>query len=208
MLGFLIQRLIQALAVMLVMSALVFIGVYAVGNPIDVLISPDATQDIRQRTIEAYGLDRPLYEQYFTFLGNLLHGDFGRSFVFGMPVLQLILSRLPATLELTLAAVLGATLGLLSADLREKLMLGDAGSNVVGAVVATGVVLTTSATTRVVVLVVVLALNLLSEKVSFSRVIDSVGQFSIPIDGAPAGGCSSTRSWPRASFDAFCSGVR
>ena len=110
MLGFLIQRLIQALAVMLVMSALVFIGVYAVGNPIDVLISPDATQDIRQRTIEAYGLDRPLYEQYFTFLGNLLHGDFGRSFVFGMPVLQLILSRLPATLELTLAAVLGATL--------------------------------------------------------------------------------------------------
>ncbi len=110
MLGFIIQRVIQAAMVMLVMSALVFVGVYAVGNPIDVLISPDATQDIRARTIEIYGLDRPLYEQYFTFLGNILQGDLGRSFVFGMPVMELIFSRLPATLELTLVAVIGATL--------------------------------------------------------------------------------------------------
>src|ERR687898_783342 len=98
MLGFIIQRVLQAMLVMAAMSALVFIGVYAVGNPIDVLISPDATQDIRTATIARYGLDRPLYEQYFTFLGNILSGDMGRSFVFGMPVLQLILQRLPATL--------------------------------------------------------------------------------------------------------------
>lgn len=110
MLGFLIQRLFGAALVMLAMSALVFVGVYAVGNPIDVLLSPDATQDIRAATIARYGLDQPLWRQYATFLGNLLSGDFGRSFVFGMPVLQLILSRLPATLELTLAAVLTATL--------------------------------------------------------------------------------------------------
>lgn len=110
MLGFLIQRLLGAALVMLVMSALVFLGVYAVGNPIDVLLSPDATQDIRAATIARYGLDQPLWRQYGTFLGNLLAGDLGRSFVFGMPVLQLILSRLPATLELTLAAVLAATL--------------------------------------------------------------------------------------------------
>lgn len=110
MLGFLINRLLQAALVMLVMSALVFVGVYAVGNPIDVLISPDATQDIRAATIARYGLDQPLWRQYGTFVGNLLAGDFGRSFVFGLPVLQLILSRLPATLELTLAAVLAATL--------------------------------------------------------------------------------------------------
>src|SRR5918994_1665124 len=102
MLGFIIQRVLQA--------ALVFTGVYAVGNPIDVLISPDVTQDIREQTIARYGLDRPLYEQYVTFLGNILSGDMGRSFVFGMPVLQLILQRLPATLELTLVAVIGATL--------------------------------------------------------------------------------------------------
>lgn len=110
MVGFLIQRLFGAALVMLAMSALVFVGVYAVGNPIDVLLSPDATQDIRAATIARYGLDQPLWRQYATFLGNLLSGDFGRSFVFGMPVLQLILSRLPATLELTLAAVLTATL--------------------------------------------------------------------------------------------------
>src|SRR5918994_1413241 len=110
MLGFIIQRVLQALLVVAAMSALVFIGVYAVGNPIDVLISPYATQDIRAATIARYGLDRPLYEQYATFLGNILSGDMGRSFVFGMPVLQLIMQRLPATLELTLVAVIGATL--------------------------------------------------------------------------------------------------
>lgn len=110
MLGHILGRLGQALVVMLVMSALVFIGVYAIGNPIDVLIGPDVSQDIRLDTIARYGLDQPLYRQYFTFLGRILQGDFGRSFVFGMPVLDLILSRLPATLELTLAAVCGAAL--------------------------------------------------------------------------------------------------
>jgi peptide/nickel transport system permease protein len=110
MLGFLIQRLMQAAVVMTVISFLVFVGVFAVGNPIDVLISPDVTQQIRLDTIARYGLDKPLWEQFLSFLGRLVHGDFGRSFVFNMPVLELILSRLPATLELTLAAVLGATL--------------------------------------------------------------------------------------------------
>jgi peptide/nickel transport system permease protein len=110
MLGFMIQRLLQALVVMLVISALVFVGVYAVGNPIDVLISPDATQQIREAAIKAYGLDQPLWKQYLDFLGRLIRGDFGRSFLYNMPVLDLIGSRIPATLELTLVAVLGATL--------------------------------------------------------------------------------------------------
>jgi peptide/nickel transport system permease protein len=110
MLGFIIQRLIQAAAVMLVTSVIVFVGVYAIGNPIDVLIPPEAPQDIRLQTIARFGLDQPLWEQYFIFLGNVLEGDFGRSFVYGVPVLDLIASRLPATLELALAAVLGATL--------------------------------------------------------------------------------------------------
>jgi peptide/nickel transport system permease protein len=110
MLGFVIQRLLQSFVVMLVISFLVFAGVFAIGNPIDVLISPDATQQIREQTIRAYGLDQPLWKQYLDFLGRLAAGDFGRSFVFNMPVLDLIFSRLPATLELTLAAVLGATL--------------------------------------------------------------------------------------------------
>ena len=111
MLGFLIQRLLQALVVMLVISLLVFAGVYAIGNPIDVLISPDATPadpraDDRAPT-DSIGRCGGSISR---FLGRLFSGDFGRSFVFNMPVLDLIFSRLPATLELTLIAVLGATL--------------------------------------------------------------------------------------------------
>ena len=60
MLTFVIQRLMQAAVVMFIISALVFVGVYAVGNPIDVMIAPDVTQEIRQATIRAYGFDQPL----------------------------------------------------------------------------------------------------------------------------------------------------
>lgn len=113
MLGYVIQRLLQSALVMLAMSALVFVGVYAIGNPIDVLISPDATQDIRAAAIRSLGLDLPLWQQYGVFLGRLLTGDFGRSFVFDMPVIDLVLSRLPATLELALISVLvGAFIGI------------------------------------------------------------------------------------------------
>lgn len=110
MLGYLIHRVLQAFIVMAVISLLVFVGVYAVGNPIDVLISPDATQQIREQAIHAYGLDQPLWKQYADFVGRLVEGDFGRSFVYNMPVLELIGSRLPATIELALTAVVGATL--------------------------------------------------------------------------------------------------
>ena len=110
MAGFLIQRLLQALVVMAAISVIVFAGVHAIGNPIDVLISPDATQQIREQAIAAYGLDQSLAHQYLGFVGRLFEGDFGRSFVFDMPVLELVFSRLPATLELALLAVLGATI--------------------------------------------------------------------------------------------------
>jgi peptide/nickel transport system permease protein len=109
MLGYVIQRLIQAALVMLAMSALVFVGVYAIGNPIDVLISPDATQDIRAATIRHYGLDLPLWQQYLAFLGRLLQGDLGRSFVLNIPVLDLVLSRpeSPLSKGIMAASVLG-----------------------------------------------------------------------------------------------------
>ena len=110
MLGFIIQRLLQAVGVMLAMSVIVFVGVYAIGNPIDILIPPEADQAIRQAVIERYGLDLPLWRQYLVFLGNLLQGDLGRSFIFNIPTLDLILGRMPATLELALSAVVAATL--------------------------------------------------------------------------------------------------
>lgn len=61
MLGFVIQRFLQALAVMTVMSIIVFCGVYAIGNHIDIVLPPEATQDIREEVIRRLGLDRPLF---------------------------------------------------------------------------------------------------------------------------------------------------
>jgi len=110
MVAFIVRRLWQAALVMLVMSLLVFLGVFVIGNPVDVLISPDATQDIRNRVIAQYGLDLPIWQQYLHFASNLLHGDLGRSFVYNMPVSQLIASRFPATMELAVIAVLLASL--------------------------------------------------------------------------------------------------
>lgn len=105
---FVIRRLLQAVLLALVMSVLVFAGVFAIGNPADILIDPEATQAERLRLIAQFGLDRPLHEQYFIFLGNIVQGDFGNSFVFNRPALQLILERMPATLELAFAAIVVA----------------------------------------------------------------------------------------------------
>ncbi|WP_135467410.1 ABC transporter permease [Crenalkalicoccus roseus] len=114
---FLLRRLLQAIGVVFAMSVLVFIGVYAIGDPVEILISPDADQIERERAIEALGLNLPLWRQYLVFLGNALQGDLGRSFVFNEPALQLILQRMPATLELAfgamfIAILLGLPLGL------------------------------------------------------------------------------------------------
>ena len=117
MLIFIIRRSLQSVVVLLVMSLLVFVGVYAVGNPIDILINPQADQQDRERAIAALGLDKTLPAQYLSFLGGVVHGDLGRSFVHATSALGLILERMPATLELAFAAmliaiVIGIPLGL------------------------------------------------------------------------------------------------
>jgi peptide/nickel transport system permease protein len=107
---YLLRRCLQASGVMLVMSVLVFVGVYAIGDPVEILISPEADQIERERAIRALGLDLPLWQQYLVFLKNALHGDLGRSFVFNEPALKLILDRMPATLELAFGATFVALL--------------------------------------------------------------------------------------------------
>jgi peptide/nickel transport system permease protein len=102
----LIRRLIQALFVVLAMSVIVFIGVHVIGNPVDILISPEADQAERLRIIAALGLDQPLWKQYVLFVNDALHGNLGRSFVFNEPALRLIAQRMPATMELAVTAVL------------------------------------------------------------------------------------------------------
>ena len=106
MLVHLVRRLMQSALVLLVMSLLVFIGVYAIGNPVDILISPQADQAEIARATASLGLDRPLAEQYWVFLRQAAAGDLGRSFAFNVPAIQLILERMPATLELAVTAML------------------------------------------------------------------------------------------------------
>jgi len=117
MLVFVIRRSLQSVVVLFAMSLLVFAGVYAIGNPIDILINPQADQIDRERAIASLGLDKPLWAQYLSFLAGVAHGDLGRSFVHSTPALGLILERMPATLELAAAAmliaiVIGIPLGL------------------------------------------------------------------------------------------------
>jgi len=117
MFAYLIRRLVAAVGLLFVMSLLVFLGVYAIGNPVDLLISPEATQKEIAQVVAALGLDKPLWEQYVIFLQRAFAGDLGRSFAHSTPAIDLILQRMPATLELALAAMviailLGIPLGL------------------------------------------------------------------------------------------------
>ncbi|OSQ36453.1 ABC transporter permease [Thalassospira mesophila] len=106
MLASLLRRLIQAIMVILAMTIIVFVGVSVIGNPVDILINPDASQAEYARVVAHLGLDRPLWQQYLMFLQGIFHGDFGTSFVYNKPALSLIVERLPATLELAMTALL------------------------------------------------------------------------------------------------------
>ena len=129
---FLLRRCFQGLLMVLVASVLVFIGVYAIGDPMALLVPTDATTQTREAAARALGLDRPLYEQYFTFLTNALQGNLGVSFVFRENALTVILERLPATLELASAAMflalvigvpLGAVAGMAPGGLADRSLL-------------------------------------------------------------------------------------
>ncbi len=116
MTSYLLSRTFQTVLTLLVMSVLVFVGVYKIGNPVDLLLSTTATPAERLQVIQSFGLDRPVWEQYWTFLTHALSGDMGNSFVFNQPALTLILQRMPATLELAfvalaMALVIGIPLG-------------------------------------------------------------------------------------------------
>jgi peptide/nickel transport system permease protein len=116
---FIIRRLLQAALIVFIMSLIVFFGVNVIGDPVYMLVSPDADQADIEKAIERLGLNLPIYEQYFKFLNGAWQGDLGDSFVFGEPALKLILHHMPATFELAftalaMAIVIGIPLGLYS----------------------------------------------------------------------------------------------
>ena len=119
MFAYALRRLGQSLLVLVLMSFLVFVGVYAIGDPVELLVNPQADAVERARATAALGLDKPFLEQYAIFLKGAAAGDLGRSFVFNVPALGLIIEKLPATIELAfvamvIAVVLGIPLGLVA----------------------------------------------------------------------------------------------
>lgn len=116
---FIFRRIGQGAIVLLAVSLIVFVGVYQIGDPLALLVPPDASQEAVDKVRQSLGLDRPLYAQYGTFLWNALHGDLGTSFVYRESAVSVILERLPATFELALSAMIiamliGVPLGLLA----------------------------------------------------------------------------------------------
>ena len=105
-----LRRVLRAVAALLVVTAVVFTLLHVSGDPAYILLTPEATAEDRATFRSQYGLDRPLWVQYTRYLGRLTQGDFGQSLSFRIPAASVALERLPATLELTLAAMVLAVL--------------------------------------------------------------------------------------------------
>ncbi|MBI2198078.1 MAG: ABC transporter permease [Candidatus Rokubacteria bacterium] len=127
LLSFLGYRLFRALITLWIVSTVVFVVMRLSGDPVPLLLPPDAPRSEIFRVRAELGLDRPLPVQYGVFLGNILRGDFGRSIHFREPASRVVMGYLPATLELGLTAFLFAVVvavpvGLLSAVRRNTFL--------------------------------------------------------------------------------------
>lgn len=103
---FLLKRFAQIIPVLLIISFIIFALVYIAGNPVALMLPDDASQEDIERLTVSLGLDQPFIVQYGHYLLNLVQGDFGESFRYNTSALPLVLERLPATLELAIAAMI------------------------------------------------------------------------------------------------------
>ena len=125
MLAFIVRRLLQSVLVMLTVGFIAFSLFNFVGDPVSLMLPPEATQADREEVRRNLGLDQPSYIQFVKFVGNALQGNFGISLRLGRPVSQLLVERLPATLELAMTAALvglfvGIPMGIYTALKRES----------------------------------------------------------------------------------------
>ena len=113
MLSFIVQRLFQSIIVMISVAFVSFALFQFVGDPINNMVGQDATEEQRQLLREKLGLDKPWPLQFANFVLNISQGEFGMSYRVGIPVDELIATRLPATIELVLvSAVLSLIVGI------------------------------------------------------------------------------------------------
>jgi peptide/nickel transport system permease protein len=106
MFAFIIRRLMQGVLVMLVVGLIAFSLFNFVGDPVALMLPPEATGADREAMRQSLGLDKPFYVQFITFISNAVQGNFGISLRLGRPVSTLLVERLPATLELAACAAL------------------------------------------------------------------------------------------------------
>ena len=123
---FIIRRLLSSIPVLLGIVLLVFVLARVIpGDPCTATYGEKATPELCAQFEIRYGLDKPIYEQFFIYVGAIAQGDLGSSIRFGRPVTDILLERLPVTVELTVvalifASIVGITLGLLSATRRNS----------------------------------------------------------------------------------------
>jgi len=104
---FIFNRMASSLFALLIISIIVFLLSHMSGSPVDALLPDDATQEQIDNFIRAWGLDKPLWQQYFTFLTNAVQGNFGTSLKWpGEDAMGFVLNRMPATLQLGGLAIL------------------------------------------------------------------------------------------------------
>jgi len=111
MASYLVHRLAGTIPVLLLISLLVFLLIHAApGDPTLLLLGEETNAAEVAKAKERWGLDQPLYIQYLKFLKSAVAGDFGKSFKYAEPVTGVIMTRLPATIELAICAIIIATL--------------------------------------------------------------------------------------------------
>ncbi len=120
MVQYLVTKAGRALFTIWLVVSFVFVVLRVSGDPTRILLPEDTPPEIVSQYAQKWGIDRPIWEQYFTYVERLLQGDFGRSFFDGRDALQLVMERVPLTLELGLAALaitigFGLTFGVLAA---------------------------------------------------------------------------------------------
>jgi peptide/nickel transport system permease protein len=103
-------KILRTILTLWIIVTFAFLALRLSGDPIEILVGDQATQETVQRYRERFGLDRPLYEQYASFVGNVMIGDFGLSLSDQRPAIELVKEALPYTLELGLASFGGALL--------------------------------------------------------------------------------------------------
>ena len=120
---YLLKRVIQIIPVLLILTFIIFCLVYVAGDPVALMLPPEAGEEAKAALREALGLDKPFLEQFFIYLGNLLRGNFGVSYQYNRDALSLVLERMPYSLQLAsvsllASVVIGIVLGIAAAQFR------------------------------------------------------------------------------------------